>query len=92
MTKDLSEYEASIQEDGAEYTIANATGQAVGFALAYAIKNRHLFEQENGIKEFGDVLYEAFTDELPVELSEETISVLHGIVEGIAKAVHTEED
>lgn len=92
MSENLSEFEESVQEDGHDYAVSNATGQAVGFALAYAIKNRHLFDQKNGLEEFRETLYDAFTDELPVELSPKTVNVLHGIIEGITKAINADED
>lgn len=92
MSEDLSEFEASVQEDGYDYAVSNATGQAVGFALAHAIKNRHLFDKKNGLEEFCETLYEAFTDELPVELSPKTVTVLHGIIEGITKAIDSDAD
>ncbi|MDH1381300.1 MULTISPECIES: hypothetical protein [Comamonas] len=92
MTKTLKKFEDGSADSERWYTLTNATGQAFGFALAYAFSNRHLFEQENGAQEFSEALYDTFTDYLPVPLSDESIAVLHGIVEGMAKASIAEDE
>lgn len=91
MAENLNEFDEAADEDDHQYTLSNATGQAFGFALAYAINNRQLFNKENGVQEFSDALYHTFTEHLPEPLSEESIAVLHGIVEGMAKAILAEE-
>lgn len=85
MNKDASDFEKMEREDGIDYAKSNAAGQAFGFALAYALQNQHLFTQEDGVSKFIDALYEQFTDNRPESLSHESVTVLHGIVEGMLK-------
>ncbi|QOQ83159.1 hypothetical protein INP81_04415 [Comamonas thiooxydans] len=87
MTETLNAFDEDRDDDHPRYLQLNSTGQAFGFALAYAISNRHLLKQANGVQELKDELYNAFTEHLPEPLSPDSITVLHGIVEGMEKAI-----
>lgn len=94
MSKNLDEFEAAVAEDGLQYALLNATGQAFGLVFAQAIKHRHLFKQADGVERFNEELYDLITDneDLQAKLSPESIAVLHGAVEGIEKAIDLEEE
>ncbi len=91
MSENLNKFDEATDEDDPRYTLLNEIGQAFGFALAHAIKNRHLFKQENGVQEFSDELYETFAGHLPEPLSPNSIAVLHGIVEGMEETIPVDE-
>ena len=91
MSENLNKFDEATDEDDPRYTLLNEIGQAFGFALAHAIKNRHLFKQENGVQEFSDELYDTFAEHSPKPLSPNSIAVLHGIVEGMEETIPVDE-